>query len=83
MKLLCIIFVLGCLADIEHQICGWEIGCDDVTSIDSSNDSDCSSGCFCTDGIVLEEGVCIHPDNCGSKQSSIPYTINFFEGPCK
>ena len=52
---------------MEYQICGWEISCDDFSTISDCSDSTCSSGCFCTNGIVLEDGVCIHPDTCPSK----------------
>ena len=54
---------------MEYQTCGWEIGCDDFSTVSNCTDSDCSSGCFCTDGVLLDDGVCILPDACASKQS--------------
>ena len=54
---------------MEYQTCGWEIGCDDFSTVSNCTDSDCSSGCFCTDGVLLDDDVCILPDACASKQS--------------
>ena len=52
---------------MEYQTCGWEISCDDFSTASNCTDLNCSSGCFCTDGIMLDDGVCIHPDACPSK----------------
>ena len=52
---------------MEYQTCGWEISCDDLSTVSSCSDLDCSSGCFCTENIVLDDGVCIIPDTCPSK----------------
>ena len=53
---------------MEYQTCGIEISCDDFNAVGSCSDSECSSGCFCTDGVVLDDGVCVLPDACPSKQ---------------
>ena len=53
---------------MEYQICGWHISCDDFSTVSSCDDTDCTSGCFCTNGVALEDGICIQPDSCPSKQ---------------
>ena len=53
---------------MEHQFCGWDISCDDFSTVSSCDDNDCTSDCFCTDRVELEDGVCIQPDNCPSKR---------------
>ena len=52
---------------MEYQTCGWEISCDDFNTVSNCTDPDCSSGCFCTNGLLLDSGVCILPDVCPSK----------------
>jgi len=49
--------------------CGGQISCSDFSSTSNSNcmSSDCMSGCFCSNEIIFEDGICIHPDTCPSK----------------
>ena len=60
-------YFTGCLSDMEYQVCGWEISCDYFSTVSNCSGANCSSGCFCTDGNILDDGVCIHPDACPSK----------------
>jgi len=48
-------------------MCGWNFNCDDLTVVRNCRNSTCGSGCFCSNGTVLEDGVCVHPDTCISK----------------
>ncbi|XP_065913065.1 hemicentin-1-like isoform X2 [Dysidea avara] len=54
----------GCLAGMEYQMCGWEVTCNHFRRIGNCSNVTCESGCFCSNGNVLEDGVCIHPDVC-------------------
>jgi len=47
-------------------MCGWNISCNDLGVVRDCSDS-CDSGCFCSNGTVLEDGVCVRPDTCSSK----------------
>jgi len=67
-------FVKGvdCPAGMEYQTCSWNITCDEFGVVRDCRNETCQSGCFCSNGYVLEDGVCVHPDMCTSKE--ITYT---------
>ena len=52
---------------MDYRLCDWQISCSNFSSISSGGDSNCMTGCFCSNETVLEDGVCIHPDTCPSK----------------
>ena len=66
---LCIayLFATGCLADMEYQLCGLQLSCNNFSVTDNYNNPFCESGCFCSNKHVLEDGMCIHPDTCPGK----------------
>jgi len=47
-------------------MCGLNISCNDLGAVRDCSSS-CDSGCFCSNGTVLEDGVCVDPDTCPSK----------------
>ena len=51
---------------MEYQTCGVNISCNDFGVVRDCSNS-CESGCFCSNGTVLEDGVCVDPDTCPSK----------------
>ena len=59
---------------MEYQMCGLNISCNDFGVVRDCSDS-CESGCFCSNGTVLEDGVCVHPDSCPS-ENLLYYTLN-------
>ena len=60
-------WISGCLSGMDYRLCDWQISCSNFSSISNCSDSNCMTGCFCSDGTVLEDSVCIHPDTCPSK----------------
>ena len=56
-------------------MCGWNISCNDFGVARDCSDS-CESGCFCSNGTILEDGVCVHPDTCSSKAIKLCFYIN-------
>jgi len=52
---------------MEYQTCGQSISCNDLGIVRDCSNSTCDSGCFCSNGTVQEDGVCVHPDTCISK----------------
>ena len=60
-------YIIGCLADMEYQLCGLQLTCNNFSMTNNHNNSLCQSGCFCSNKHVLEDGMCIHPDTCPSK----------------
>ena len=48
-------------------MCGWNISCNELGVVRDCRNSTCESGCFCSNGYVLEDGICVHPDSCPSK----------------
>lgn len=62
-----VLCILGCLSDKEHQLCGWETSCSDLSTVIGCSDTDYASDCFCSDGIELADEICIYPDTCFSK----------------
>ena len=48
-------------------MCDFHICCDDLSRVDNCSNTTCESGCFCSNGNVLLDGVCIHPNVCPSK----------------
>jgi len=58
--------VADCPRGMEYQMCGLNIDCRDLGVVRDCSSS-CDSGCFCSNGTVLEDGVCVNPDTCPSK----------------
>jgi len=52
---------------MEYQTCGQNVSCSDLGLVRDCRNSTCDSGCFCSNGTVLEDGVCVDPDSCSSK----------------
>ena len=48
-------------------MCGLSIRCDDLGVVRDCRNSVCDSGCFCSNGTVLEDGACVDPGTCPSK----------------
>ena len=59
--------ISGCLSGMDYQLCNWQISCSNFSSNGNRSVSNCMTGCFCNNGTVLEDGVCVHPDVCPSK----------------
>ena len=66
----CLAVGVECPPGMEHQTCSWNISCDEFGVVRDCRNSTCQSGCFCSNGYVLEDGVCVHPDMCASKEIS-------------
>jgi len=60
---------------MEYRTCGWNISCDDVGIVRNCRNSTCESGCFCSNGYVLEDGVCVNPDSCPRKWLFINFDL--------
>ena len=58
---------VDCPPGMEYQTCSWNISCDEFGVVRDCRNSTCQSGCFCSNGYVLEDGVCVHPDMRTSK----------------
>ena len=48
---------------------GFQLTCTDLRSIDSCSNTTSESGCFCSNGNVLDDGVCISHLECPGKIS--------------
>jgi len=59
--------VTDCPLGLEYRTCGWNITCNDIGNVKDCKNSTCDSGCFCSNGTVLEDGVCVDPDTCPSR----------------
>ena len=60
-------YISGCLSGMDYRLCDKQLSCSNLSSISSCSDSNCMTGCFCSNDTVLEDDVCIHPDTCPSK----------------
>ena len=58
---------LGCLAGMEYLMTGFQLTCNGLRSIDSCSNTTTESGCFCSNGNVLDDGVCISHRECPGK----------------
>ena len=47
---------------------GVQLTCNDLSSVDNCSNTTSESGCFCSNGNVLEDGVCIRPGECPCKK---------------
>ena len=63
--------ISGCLAGMDYRMSGVQLTCDDLSSVDNCSNTTSESGCFCSNGNVLEDGVCIRPGECPSKIPAI------------
>ena len=63
-----VILGVDCPPGMEYQTCSWNISCDEFGVVSDCRNETCQSGCFCSNGYVLEDGVCVHPDTCTSKE---------------
>ena len=61
--------ISGCLAGMDYQMSGVQLTCDDLSSLNNCSNTTSESGCFCSNGNVLLDGVCIHPNVCPSKKN--------------
>ena len=59
--------ISGCLAGMDYRMSGVQLTCVDLSSVDNCSNTTNTSGCFCSNGNVLEDGVCIHPGECPSE----------------
>jgi len=61
----------GCLAGMDYRMDGVQLTCYDFSSVDNCSNTTSTSGgtpgCFCSNGNVLEDGVCIPPGECPSE----------------
>ena len=53
---------------MDYQTCAYQVTCYDLGNVENCSNITCGSGCFCSNGTVLEDGVCVHPDMCPSKE---------------
>ena len=67
----------GCLTGMDYRLCDWQINCSTFGAISNCSDSNCVTGCFCSNGTVLDNSVCIYPDTCPSKHLYVTtYAVN-------
>ena len=60
-----IFLVLVCPNGTEYRGCGWNLSCSDITGVRGCKEqSPCTSGCFCSDGTILQDGVCADMNSC-------------------
>ncbi|XP_065893837.1 MAM domain-containing glycosylphosphatidylinositol anchor protein 2-like [Dysidea avara] len=56
---------LGCLAGMEYLMTGFQLTCTDLSIVDNCSNTTSESGCFCSNGNVLQDGgVCINRREC-------------------
>ena len=53
---------------MDYRTCAYQVTCYDLGNVENCSDVTCGSGCFCSNGKVLEDGVCVHPNMCPSKE---------------
>ena len=54
------ILLLVCPIGTEYRDCSWNLSCSDITGVRGcKEESPCTSGCFCSDGTVLQDGVAL------------------------
>ena len=57
--------LLVCLMGMAYHQCSWNLSCSDITGVRGCKDqSPCTSGCFCSDGTVLKDGMCSNTSSC-------------------
>ena len=49
---------------MDYHSCGVHVTCHDLISVNNCTSTICTSGCFCSNGNVLDGGYCIDPDLC-------------------
>ena len=60
---------------MEYRLCGWHVSCDTLNIVRGCRNSTCVSGCFCTDERILEDGLCVHPEYCPSKNVHYVFVV--------
>ena len=65
--ILCII-VSECPPGMEYQMCGQNASCGNFGAVRYCRNITCQRGCFCSNGTVLQDGVCVDPTMCHSKE---------------
>ena len=60
--------ILGCLGGMDYRLSSVQLYCSDFSSVDNCSNTTGTPGCFCSNGNVLEDGVCIPPGECPSKK---------------
>lgn len=59
------LFCTVCPAGTEYHDCSWMLSCNNITVITRCSDRyPCTSGCFCSDGTVLINGICSNISSC-------------------
>ena len=54
-----------CPVGTEYHGCSWNLSCSDITGVRRCKEqSPCTSGCFCSDGTVLQDGMCSNISSC-------------------
>ena len=56
---------VACPAGNEYLDCSWNLSCSNITGVRRCKEqTPCTSGCFCSDGTVLKDGVCSNASYC-------------------
>ena len=63
--------LLVCPMGMAYHQCSWNLSCSDITGVRSYKDqSPCTSGCFCSNGTILKDGVCSNTSSCSGSYIS-------------
>jgi len=60
----------GCITGMDYRSCGVHATCRDLISVNNCTDITCVSGCFCSNGNVLDGGYCIDPGLCPGRHKT-------------
>ena len=56
---------IACPAGNKYLDCSWNLSCSNITGVRRCKEqTPCTSGCFCSDGTVLKDGVCSNISSC-------------------
>ena len=59
-------------------MCGRSASCNDFGGVRSCRNITCQKGCFCSNGTMLQDEVCVHPRMCDSKEvTSVDNIIDY------
>ncbi|KAK3108253.1 hypothetical protein FSP39_004202 [Pinctada imbricata] len=63
-----------CPSNLVHKECGssCELACG-ATSLDTCSGTECTDGCYCPDGMVLNNDTCVRPEQCPCKHGDKYY----------
>ena len=64
-NLIFVFFSLVCPIGTEYRDCTWNLSCSDIIGVRRCKEqSPCTSGCFCSNGTVLQDEMCSNISSC-------------------